>query len=85
MVADVPPLPDDIAGMSFEQAMAELEDIIHRLEAGSVNLEESIEIYSRGTLLKTHCEAKLRNAQARVERIVVAPDGSAAAKPLEFD
>ena len=85
MNADVPTLPDDIAGMSFEQAMAELEDIIHRLEAGSVNLEESIEIYSRGTLLKTHCEAKLRNAQARVERIVVAPDGSAAAKPLEFD
>jgi exodeoxyribonuclease VII small subunit len=71
--------------MSFEQALAELEDIIRRLEAGSVNLEESIEIYSRGTLLKTHCEAKLRNAQSRVEQIVVGPDGGTAAQAVDFD
>lgn len=85
MTTDAPILPDDIAGMSFEQALAELEDIIRRLEAGSVNLEESIEIYSRGSLLKTHCEAKLRNAQSRVEQIVVGPDGGAAAQAVDFD
>jgi exodeoxyribonuclease VII small subunit len=85
MTTDVPILPDDIAVMSFEQALAELEDIIRRLEAGSVNLEESIEIYSRGTLLKTHCEAKLRNAQSRVEQIVVGPDGGTAAQAVDFD
>lgn len=85
MTTDAPILPDDIAVMSFEQALAELEDIIRRLEAGSVNLEESIEIYSRGTLLKTHCEAKLRNAQSRVEQIVVGPDGGAAAQAVDFD
>jgi exodeoxyribonuclease VII small subunit len=81
MGADSPAIPDDIAAMSFEQALAELEAIIDRLEAGDVDLEQSIEAYARGTLLKAHCEAKLRNAQARIERIVVGADGALGAQP----
>lgn len=70
-------IPDDIAAMSFEAAMAELEGIVQRLESGQVDLEESIAIYGRGALLRQHCEAKLKAASERVERIVA--DGSGAA------
>ncbi len=70
--------PDDIRAMSFEQALAELETIVARLEGGDVDLEESIETYTRGTLLKRHCESKLRAAQEKIDRIVVGPDDTAA-------
>ena len=59
----------DIEAMSFEQALEELEDIVDRLEAGDVALEESIEIYRRGSQLRAHCENKLKLAQARIEKI----------------
>ncbi len=71
-------IPDDIQAMSFEQALAELETIVGRLEGGDVDLEESIETYTRGTLLKRHCESKLRSAQEKIDRIVVGPDDAAA-------
>jgi exodeoxyribonuclease VII small subunit len=69
--------PADIQAMTFEQAMAELDGIVRRLEAGQVDLEESIAIYSRGAQLRRHCEGKLRAAEAKVETIVVGPDGAA--------
>jgi len=59
-------IPEDIRALSFEAALAELEEIVTRLESGQVDLEQSIEIYTRGTRLKAHCEAKLKAAQARV-------------------
>lgn len=61
---------EDIDKMSFEEAMRELETIVQRLESGEIDLEESIEIYSRGNRLKQHCEAKLKAAQSKVEKIV---------------
>ena len=76
---------DDIPAMSFEQAMAELEDIVRRLEAGDVDLEGAIGAYARGAALKRHCDAKLRAAEQRVARIAVAEDGAAAAAPLDDD
>ncbi|HYM31875.1 MAG TPA: exodeoxyribonuclease VII small subunit [Candidatus Cybelea sp.] len=72
------PIPADIQAMSFEQALAALDDIVQKLETGRVGLEESINIYTRGTLLRRHCEAKLTAAGERVEKIVVGADGSAA-------
>jgi exodeoxyribonuclease VII small subunit len=60
----------DIAALSFEEAMRELESIVHRLESGEIDLEESIAIYSRGQKLKQHCELKLKSAQSKVEKIV---------------
>ncbi len=66
----------DIAGLSFEQALAELEKIVGQLESGQAPLEESIDLYTRGAALKAHCEAKLKSAQLRVEKIVVGPGGA---------
>lgn len=64
-----------LATLSFEAALAELERIVQQLERGDVPLEESIRIYERGAALKAHCEAKLKDAQLKVDQIVLGPDG----------
>jgi exodeoxyribonuclease VII small subunit len=73
----------DVAALTFEQALKQLEDIVQRLEKGQVDLEDSIAIYERGTALKAHCEAKLRDAEARIEKIVIGPGGAASTIPLD--
>jgi len=79
-------IPDDVAKMSFEQALTALEEIVGKLESGDVGLEESIETYTRGTQLRAHCDAKLADARARIEKITIAPDGSASGvEPFEVD
>jgi len=78
-------LPPDISAMSFEDALAELEQIVKRLEAGSGKLNDAITAYERGALLKRHCEAKLREAQARVDKIVIGTDGAPATEPASLD
>jgi exodeoxyribonuclease VII small subunit len=65
----------DITAMSFEDALREFEQIVHKLEAGDVPLEDSIRIYERGAALKAHCETKLKEAELKVEKIVLGPDG----------
>ena len=70
-----------IESLSFEEALAELERIVRQLEDGKGRLDEAIEAYARGEALKRHCEAKLAEAQARIERIVVGPDGVVNAQP----
>jgi exodeoxyribonuclease VII small subunit len=77
-------LPADIAGLAFEEALAELERIVRQLEEGKGPLDAAIDAYSRGSLLKRHCEAKLAEAQARVDRIVLGPDGAPAAQAADF-
>jgi exodeoxyribonuclease VII small subunit len=69
-------LPPEIAALSFEDALAELERIVKGLEGGQQKLEDAIGAYERGALLRRHCEAKLAEAEARVQAIVVAADGS---------
>lgn len=59
----------DIAALSFEKAVAELESIVNRLERGDVALDESIAIYDRGEALKKHCETLLSAAENRIEKI----------------
>lgn len=66
----------DIQAMNFEQAMAELDSIVQRLEAGRVPLEESIVLYSRGMALKHHCEAKLKAASEKIESIAIESNGT---------
>lgn len=80
-----PSLPADIVAMSFETALAELETIVKRLETGNAKLDDAIASYERGALLKQHCEAKLREAQARVDRIVIDADGSPSVEKLALD
>lgn len=75
----------DLDGISFEKALAELEEIVRKLESGSVELEESIALYERGAALRAHCEAKLKSAQERIEKIVVSGDGTPRAEPTSFE
>ncbi|HZD25732.1 MAG TPA: exodeoxyribonuclease VII small subunit [Alphaproteobacteria bacterium] len=70
-------IPEEISRLSFEEAIAALEAIVQQLESGEVGLETSIEMYTRGSQLKRHCEEKLRAAGERVERIVIGPAGEA--------
>lgn len=76
-------LPADIEALSFEDALKALEDIVSKLESGEVSLEESIEIYTRGTLLKRHCENKLKLAEQRIEKITLGGNGEAGLEPFE--
>lgn len=75
----------DISQMTFEAALAELEGIISKLEAGDVPLEESITLYERGAALKTHCESKLKTAREKIEKIVLDGDGQPMAEPAQFE
>ena len=74
----------EIAAMSFEQALGELEQIVSRLEQGKITLEDAINSYERGAALKRHCEAKLREAQAKIEKIVMTPAGEIASQPADL-
>lgn len=71
--------------LSFEDALRELETIVTGLESGDIPLEQSIASYERGTKLKKHCESKLSEARLRVEKISLAPDGSAQASEIQLD
>lgn len=67
---------DDVKAMSFEQALDELEKIVGKLESGQAPLQESIAIYERGETLKAHCEAQLKTAEARIEKITLSKEGA---------
>ena len=75
---------DPIDQLSFEAALAELEQIVRSLELGTAPLDASIELYQRGDRLKRHCEARLKAAQERIERISLGPDGQPAGT-VKFD
>ena len=74
----------DIAALSFEQALAELEKIVSELESGQAPLERSVDIYKRGAALKAHCEARLEAARLQVEKFVVGQGGEPRAEPADF-
>jgi len=76
-------MADNVAGLSFEDALAELERIVRGLEGGQQKLEEAITAYERGALLRRHCEAKLAQAEARVQAIVERADGSVSLKAID--
>lgn len=73
----------DIKDLSFEQALKELETIVQSLETGQVNLENSIDLYDRGTALRQHCQDKLSEAQAKVEKITLSSDGTVQTQNLD--
>jgi|TARA_B100001105_G_scaffold194695_1_gene158654 exodeoxyribonuclease VII small subunit len=68
-------IPDDIKKLSFEKALGELEEIVDNLESGSVDLEQSIGHYTRGSLLRLHCQNKLDEAVLKLEEVKVSSDG----------
>lgn len=69
--------------MSFEEAMAALEQVVTRLERGDVPLEESIDLYEQGAKLKKHCAEKLKAAEEKVEKIRVAEGRAMGTEPAE--
>ena len=74
---------DDIAAMSFEAAMKELEGVVSRLEHGDATLEESIALYERGAKLRAHCDARLKDAEERIERITLSGGQPTGTVPVE--
>ena len=64
---------EDIQNLSFEEALAELESIIHKMEAGDIKLADSVSFYERGIKLKNHCEEILKSAQLKIEKIQLKP------------
>ncbi len=77
-------LPADVLALSFEDALQELEGIVQRLEQGKGALDDAIDAYERGSALRRHCEAKLRDARERVERISIA-GGVPATQPFDVE
>jgi exodeoxyribonuclease VII small subunit len=70
-----------VAELSFEAALKELEEIVSRLEQGAVDLEDSISLYERGQALKVHCEARLKAAEGRLEKVV---QGGQGVEPMDM-
>ena len=69
-------MPDDLSTLSFEDALKQLETIVARLESGDASLDESITLYTKGDALRAQCTARLKDAQARIEAISLAPDST---------
>lgn len=66
----------DLAGMSFEEALKELEGIVRRLEGGDVPLDESIALYARGEKLRSQCARRLADAEARIQQLTTDGNGT---------
>ena len=78
-------IPTDIKKLSFEAALSELDEIVRELETGRGALDDAINAYARGAHLKSHCESKLKDAQARIDKIVVGAEGAVSAEPADYE
>jgi exodeoxyribonuclease VII small subunit len=76
MIDIAPNDQDAVASLSFETALKELETIVAKLETGDTALDEAITLYTRGEALRAQCEKRLKDAQARIEKITLGPDGA---------
>ena len=77
--------PADIERMAFDQALAELQSVVARLEAGGLPLESSIELYERGVALHAQCAQLLTAAELRVQRLVEGVGGRLSVLDLRPD
>ena len=76
----------ELNALSFEQALSELEAIVEQLEGGAVSLDKAIDAYSRGMVLKQHCQARLEEARLKVEQIKLPETGGQpATQPFQTD
>jgi len=73
----------DFENLSFEDALAQLETIVRELEGGKIKLDDAVSAYEKATALKKFCEEKLKNAELKIEKINLAPDGSVSTEPLD--
>jgi exodeoxyribonuclease VII small subunit len=78
-------IPADIAALSFEDALKQLEELVRQLEKGESRLDDAIKAYERGAYLKRHCEAKLVEARLKVDQISFGPGGEIGTEPMDRD
>ena len=79
-------MAEDLTPLSFEDALRRLEAIVHELESGDLPLDVAIDKYQQGDQLRTQCEARLKDAQARIEKITLSADGRpTGVQPLDAD
>ena len=78
-------VPTDIKKLSFEVALSQLEEIVRELESGRGALDDAINAYARGAHLKSHCESKLKDAKARIDKIVVGAAGAVGLEPADYE
>ena len=76
-------VPADIRKLSFEDALAQLEEIVRQLESGNDDLDDAIVSYSRGVQLRRQCEERLKNAQAKIDKIVLKGNAEVVVAPLD--
>ena len=74
----------EVKNISFEEALKELESIVQKLESGQVKLEEAVSAYEKGVQMQKICEEKLKEAQMKVEKLILDKDGKPKGKePLD--
>ena len=71
--------------LSYEDALLELENLIRKLETGSVDLADSIASYERGVALAAHCSRLLEDTEKKVQRLVLGPRGEPSEVPMDLD
>jgi len=74
---------EKIEDLSFEEALAKLENIVRELESGRIKLDDAVNAYEQAVALKKLCQDKLAAAALKVEKIEIAKDGSLSLSPLE--
>ena len=68
---------------SFETSLAELEEIVARLESGDLALEASLELFEKGIKLSRECRKRLSSAERRIEVLIKEADGSLATREFQ--
>jgi exodeoxyribonuclease VII small subunit len=69
----------------FESALKSLEDIVSQLEAGDLTLDRALELFEQGVKISRFCNAKLEEAERKVETLIRNADGSLAEVPFTGD
>lgn len=73
---------EELKALSFEEAMIKLENIVRELESGRIKLDDAVTAYEQAVKLKKFCEKKLQDAQLKIEKIEITPDGEIKTAPL---
>jgi exodeoxyribonuclease VII small subunit len=68
---------------TFESSLAELEQIVERLEGGDLSLDDSLELFEKGIKLSRECRSRLQDAERRIEILMKDDDGNLTARPID--